>query len=446
MNTQFKIGSCREIITPPLGTPLYGYTDYRPASSVLDDLTVNAIYCEQGFLRGVMISADIVSITKEITETIRELINKETDIPKENISFSATHTHSGPAIKSSGGWGSANLEYINGTLIPMTVKAAKKASQTAVPALLGVGTTQSLVGINRREIAENGEILLGQNPFGVCDTTMTVLAFKDLEGKNILNIIHYSCHGTSAGRTTEITRDWQGIMVDGLELQTGAMSVFFNGSEGDMGPRLSNGGTVGDTFSETGEVLNSTLKYMKEIGALASLDANRAFKSIKEYREVDFNIMKGTIKLPYKPIPTLEEAKEKLVKLGPPETHVMVQKREYAALNQTIKMYENNEKFDDCMQFHQVMFAFNSTVFVPFPFELFSEIALRLRQYSPFENTLCTCNTNDSHFYLPTKDQMEKGGYEIEIFLYANVYKLKNDTDDTIIKENLRIMREYLNK
>lgn len=97
------------------------------------------------------------------------------------------------------------------------------------------------------------------------------------------------------------------------------------------------------------------------------------------------------------------------------------------------------------MTFHQVMFLFNSTVFIPFPFELFSEIALRLRTYSPFEHTLCICNTNDSHFYLPTKEQIARGGYEINIFLHANVYQLQNNTDDIIIKENLRLIKEFLN-
>ena len=437
MNKQFKIGCNRQIITPPLGTLLYGYTTKRPASKVNDDLCVSAIYCEQNETRGFMISADICSVTKEIVNTIRELINKETGVLCENISFSATHTHSGPAIKSSGGWGTANVEFIKNTLIPMTVKASKLAMSNAVPALLGVGTTQSLVGINRRQILPNGEVVLGQNPFGVCDTTMTVLSFKDLNGKNLLNVIHYSCHGTAACRCTEITRDWMGVMVDGLELESGATSVFFNGSEGDMGPRLSNGKTTGET---------NDLRYVKEIGTLGAIDAIRAFKNIKEYREVKFDLIKGTIELPYKPIPTLEEAKEKLATLPAPENLIEVQKREYQALNDTIKMHENGFKFDSSMKFHQVMFLFNSTVFVPFPFEVFSEIALRLRKYSPFENTLCTCNTNDSHFYLPTREQMARGGYEIEIFLYANVYKLKNDTDDTIIKENLRIINEFLDK
>ena len=435
MSKQFMLGSSKKIITPPLGTPLYGYTTKRPASSVNDDLTVTAVACEQDGLRGVIISADICSVTEQIVDTMREKINKETNIPKENISFSATHTHSGPAIKSSGGWGVANTEYINGILIPQTVSAAVEASKNMVPAVMGVGTTTSLVGINRREIDEDGKVLLGQNPFGVCDTTMTVLAFKDLNGKNILNMVHYSCHGTSAGRCTKITRDWPGIMVDALELQSGATSVFFNGSEGDMGPRISNGSTTG----ETGDV-----DYVNEIGNLAAIDAVRAFRSIKDFTEVDFGIIKGVVKLPYKPIPTLEEATAKLAKLDAQEQLIEVDFREHAVLQETIKMHKENAKFDDHMHIDQVMFKFNSTVFVPFPFELFSEIALRLRAYSPFQNTLCTCNTNGSHFYLPTQTEMARGGYEIEIFLYATLYKLQNNTDDTIIKENLRLMREYL--
>ncbi len=435
MSNQFKIGCNRQIITPPLGTLLYGYTTKRPASKVNDDLCVSAIYSEQNDVSGFLISADICSITKEIVNKIRELIYNETGVSCENVSFSATHTHSGPAIKSSGGWGTQNIEFIENTLIPMTVKAAKLAKESAVPALLGVGTTKSLVGVNRREILPNGEVTLGQNPNEVCDTTMTVLAFKDLLGKNILNVVHYSCHGTAACRCTEITRDWMGVLIDGLEHASGATTVFFNGSEGDMGPRLSNGKTTGET---------KDLRYVYEIGSLGAYDAIKAFNGIKEYKEVEFNLIKGTVELPYKPILTLEEAKEKLALLPKPEDLVEVQKREYQVLNDTIKLHEQGFEFDSSMKFHQVMFLFNSTIFVPFPFEVFSEIALRLRELSPFENTLSTCNTNDSHFYLPTQKEMAKGGYEIEIFLYANIYKLKNDTDDTIVKENLRIIKDFL--
>ena len=74
-------------------------------------------------------------------------------------------------------------------------------------------------------------------------------------------------------------------------------------------------------------------------------------------------------------------------------------------------MYKKNIPFETHMKTDQTIFAFNSVVFVPFCFELFSEIALRMRKFSPFANTLCMCNTNGSEFYLPTRDQLVCGGY-----------------------------------
>ncbi len=437
MDKKFKIGSARRIITPTIGTLLYGYTNERPASKINDDLTVNAIAFEQNGVFGITISADICIVSKEIADNIRNLVSKETSVPFENICFSCIHTHSGPAVMGYSGWGDSNEEYVNGILIPKTVEASKDAVNNMVYAVMGAGTTESLVGVNRRQILEDGSVDLGQNPFGVCDKTMTVVAFKDLSGKNILNIVHYGCHGTAAGHATEITRDWPGVMVDRLELQTGAMTVFFNGSLGDVGPRLSNGCT---------RSYDETIRYVNEIGELSAIDAVRSFKSIKEYREVKFDIIKGTIKLPYKAVPTLEEAKERLKYLESLEKLVEVQIRDHAILKETIKMHEENAKFDEVMEIEQTMYALNSTVFVSFPFELFSEIALRLRKYSPFENTLCTCNTNESKAYLPTKGDLMMGGYEVELFLYGSVHKLKDNTDDTIIQETLRIMREHLNK
>ena len=230
-------------------------------------------------------------------------------------------------------------------------------------------------------------------------------------------------------------------MIDRLEKLTGATTVFFNGPEGDVSPRLSTGGTTGPSNLETGE---SELKEMAEVGSLAALDATRAYKQIREYREIDFNLLKGEIKLPYKPHLTLEQVKERLVELG--DNPISVGLREQAALQDAIKKYEENFEFVDSMKFHQVMFNFNSTVFVPFPFEMFGSVSLRLRKFSPFQNTLCTCNTNGAEFYLPAQEDMVRGGYEVAIFKHAAFYRLEENTDATIINENLRIMEENIKK
>ncbi len=445
MKEQFKIGVAAEVITPPLGTLLYGYAFRRPAAVVNDDLRVSAIAVEQGDVKAIMISADVVSIGSDLGDRIRALVSEETGVNADNVSFSATHTHSGPAIKTAKGWGSADESFINGILVPQTVKAAKKAMDSVVPAVMGVGTTHSEVGINRREITAEGEILLGQNPHGIFDPEMTVIGFKDLNGKPILNVVHYGCHGTACGRGLEITRDWMGVMVDGMERETGATTVFFNGAEGDVGPRLSNGQTTGDVGDWTlSDKPTGDIGYVKELGTVAAVDAVRAYKTIKEYRDVDFRVMTDMVRLPYDPLMTLEEAEARLAELDP-ENLVEVENREYAKLTGIVDIYKNNLPIDTHLEIRQTLFAFNSTVFVPFHFEMFSEITLRLKEYSPFQHTLCTCNTNGSNFYLPSFDQMERGGYEIDVFRLGNVYKLIDRTDDMIIQENLKILNKLVN-
>ncbi|MDD4681132.1 MAG: hypothetical protein PHP79_09690, partial [Clostridia bacterium] len=58
-----------------------------------------------------------------------------------------------------------------------------------------------------------------------------------------------------------------------------------------------------------------------------------------------------------------------------------------------------------------------------------------------YTHTLCLSNTNGSMGYLPSQDQICRGGYEIEVFLHQNVQPLTNDADNHIINENLRILK-----
>lgn len=443
METQFMAGVAFAVITPPLGTALYGYEFQRKAEKVNDDLRATAFAASQGDKKAILISADVVSIGADLANKIRMSISEETKVPFENISISAIHTHSGPAIKTAKGWGSANESFIRDIFVPQIIAAAKAAVENLAPAVMGVGTTRSEAGINRREMLQDGTIILGQNPYGMFDPEMTVVSFKGLDGSPIANIVHYGAHGTAAGRNAEITRDWPGIMVDRLENETGAITLFFNGAEGDVGPRLSNGQTTGDAADWTmTDIPTGDIRYVYEIGSVAAIDAMRAYKSIKEYSEVDFKTESAVLCLPYDEQWTLEQAQARLAELDAKEKLVQVENREYAKASAIIDMYKNNIPFETHMKIDQTIFAFNSVCFVPFRFELFSEISLRMRRYSPFANTLCMCNTNGSDFYLPSRDQFVRGGYEIDIFRLASVYKLADDTDTTIINENMKILKK----
>lgn len=431
MKESFVVGKAKRVITPPLGTPLYGYPKYeqRKATSVHDDLYANCAAFGYGRPSALLISLDICSARSELTGRIAAEIAKATSIDPGNIIICEIHTHSGPCCTFTPGWGVSNDSYIDEILVPMCVAAAKEACETAEEALLGIGTTDSYVGINRRQLLEDGRASLGQNPYGCFDKEMTVLSFVNRKKEPILNIVHYGAHGTASGQGPEITRDWSGYMVDRLEAQTGAMTFFANGAEGDVGPRLTNGRTVGN------------MEMAAELGGVAVLDAMRAYNDIREYREVELEILRGELSIPYKPFPSREEIEAELAEIEAGEivgTAIILQN----TLKNRLKVYENKEEIPEKWTFPQVMIRLNSAIFVPFPFEVFSEITVRLRQYSPFGHTLSLCNANGAMAYLPSREQIARGGYEVDQFTRRHVFTMVDDTDDRIINENLSIMRK----
>jgi len=133
---------------------------------------------------------------------------------------------------------------------------------------------------------------------------MTVVSFRGEDGAIIANMVHYCCHCTAAGKNPEITRDWAGVMTDMLETETGAITGFYAGFEGDQGPNLPNGRTTG------------TYKLALQLGARAGIDAVRAFRNIKEWRDEPVRVLHGTIEVPFLPLPSREEAEKNLAKLG----------------------------------------------------------------------------------------------------------------------------------
>ena len=105
-----------------------------------------------------------------------------------------------------------------------------------------------------------------------------------------------------------------------------------------------------------------------------------------------------------------------------------------------VEAYEKGEEFPTHKVYDQTVFAIGDIVFIPFPFEFFSEISLRLREYSDYQYTLAVGCTNGVNAYLPSQTELCRGGYEVFMFQYNGITSLADDTDTTIINENLRIM------
>ncbi len=430
MYNHLMAGVGRVDITPEIGGYLYGYNPTTISDSINDRLTATAIAFEYRSTRVVLISATVCLINTEISNNIRKQISVASAIPVTNIILSSTHTHSGPRTNGTTGWGDIDTEYCNTIFIPQIIKASKEALNSLKPAKIGVGTTDSYVGINRRQYDADGIIRLGQNPWGIFDKTMTVLSIKGEDDTPIANLIHYGAHCTAAGNNTEISRDWPGVMIDRLEKESGAITAFFNGAEGDVGPRLTNGSTVGN------------IHYAMEHGAVAAQDALRAYKTIKEYKSVSVDCVSDIIKLPYEQRIPLDEAEDKIKALTNTTVNTGGLKHNY--LSNVIASYKAGVPEKTYLEIPQSIIRIGEIVFIPFPFEMFCEMSIRLRHYSPYSYTLCLSNANGSYGYLPTQDQICRGGYEIEVFMHQSVQQLSNDVDNYIINENLRVLKGML--
>lgn len=427
-------GFAKTDITPPLGTPLFGYPSYRPAKRVLDNLYVSATAIRQNDTTVIFMSADLAVLDNSFCEKLYKEIEKETGVTAKNITLTCTHTHSGPMPKDTPGWGEADTDYLENTLAKGALNAAKAAVDSLTPAVVGIGQTDCYAAVNRRQF-KDGEIVLGQNPDGPFDPKMTAIVFKSPEGKYIATIIHYAMHGTCAdGNTYSITRDWPSIMVNTVEVMTSAGCMYINGNEGDIGPRLSNGKTTADE------------SQIAVIGSIAADSAVEAINSIEEYNIPELKIHSDNVYFPICEIMPYDELLKKIEDMGTPEEQEANNALLYNRLIKIKEMYEKNIPFEKALEVKQTVFALGDLALVPIPFEAFCNIALDLRAQSPFKETITLGMANGQFGYLPTEDELPKGGYEVGSFYGMAVPGFIESLDKEIVKENIRLLKQLKNK
>ena len=342
----------------------------------------------------------------------------------------ATHTHSGPTLESQVGWGDFDREYYDEIFRPSVLEAIDEAVNNPVAVKMGIASGESLIGINRRELNADNKVVLGQNPWGPFDPKMTVISFCDLDGKTVANIVHYGMHGTCAGKNHEISRDWSGVMIDVLEGESGAITAFFNGPEGDVGPRLTNGKTVG----------GGDITYAERHGALAAADAVRIYRSLKIYSEADLTVTSNTLNVPLDKRVSLEVAKEEYEKYKGNTVNIKGAKANY--YKKQIELYETG--FEDALSrpIAQTIIRIGGLAFISFPYELLSEIGMRIAKDSQIPYTLSLSISNGSLGYFVTEDQICRGGYEVEMFKTGDIQPYADNADLYLVRQTLENLKK----
>lgn len=438
-NGALRVGFGRTDITPKLGTQLVGYGDNdRPAEEILDPLHATAMVLEQGSVKAAVINLDWCFVCEVITDRIRAEVNARTGIPPMHVAVSTTHTHSAPCtrtIKTFGRGDSDPWEYVDAVL-PLIACAVEQANAALTEAEVGLATTESLTGVNRRGVDEQGRTGFMSSPHDPFDPTMTVVHFRDKEGADVGIVVHYGAHNTAMGNTRQVTRDWCGVMKDRVESQWKAPVLYLNGSEGDTGPRTNFRRSIAALGDGLSAGVGDGIHAVREVGYRAATDAIRALISIKDWRtDLRLGVHVEEILMPYAPLPPLEEAKAMVAKL-----ELEGKKSKDYHYNKAVVEAWGKPPMDG-VRFQQNAITLGPLAIIPLPGEIFSSISLRVRSGSPFQYTLLCSNTNGTRAYLTTREAKGRGGYEVTERRCFGAYVFADGIDDALVTACLKTLR-----
>ena len=213
-----------------------------------------------------------------------------------------------------------------------------------------------------------------------------------------------------------------------MEHLSGAPALFVNGAVGDIAPRTNFMNAVGD-----GEVA------LQEVGTRAATDAMLAYRSIHDWRDAVLAVWSETMTLPYRALPSLEEAQQALALAEPGKANAGSGMMNYKYWQAVIAAHQGTVQAGK--SYCQTLLQLGPVAFVPIPGEPFAEIVLRLRQHSPFQHTLCLSTTSGNIGYFPTRESLHRGGYEVWVAKAFGAYISAENIDDVLVEENLKLLR-----
>ncbi len=434
MDHKLKLGVAQAVVTPKLGCLLYGYSSLPHATGVHDDLHVTVFAFSQGDTKALLVSAEICALRTDIANELRQDMEMMFAIPKGHIMLACTHTHSGPAVAGLySAWGDFDHEYYQEIFRPSLFDAVKRALEVMEPVTMGMAVGKSQVGINRRELTLEDKVILGENEWGPYNPNMTVISFRKESGELMANLVAYGAHGTSAGASTLITRDWSGGMLDAMEAHTGVVTAFFQGTEGDVAPRIIQSVPV------------CCIDQTEALGKIAAADAIRIFDTISEYRSVSMAVREEKLQIPVLPRMPYDEVCRRCAEVTDVTKLRNMQRVEHDYNLWVKKSYEDNYQEKEFYELPQSVLFLGDVVFAGVTYELFSEIGMRIDKAFPDKNVISLVCTNGQDGYFPTRSQALLGGYEITIFRNRQIQRLVENADFYYIKETIRNINELEN-
>ena len=245
----WQAGLASVVVTPEKDLFMAGYAARKkPAEGKVQDLFAKALALqdEQGG-RFVVVTLDLIGVPQPLRQTIAERAQKEFKLPPEALLINASHTHSGPSLRT-GPTTDKDLEtarikdayeYTQG-LQNKLVGLIGKSLASLSPARLTWNKARCGFAMNRRrdyslpETDPNAK--LAPNPRGPVDQEVPALRVEAPDGSLRGVLFGYACHNTCLG-FYHYCGDYAGYAQEYLqEHRPGFIALFLQGCAGDQNP------------------------------------------------------------------------------------------------------------------------------------------------------------------------------------------------------------------
>jgi neutral ceramidase len=208
----------------------YGSRQGRPARGVQDELEAKAVLLRVGEQVVALVSLDALIVPPEVAARATARLDVEFGLRREQVYFSATHTHAGP-----GGWGVGRVaEAFAGPFLPgmrewmatQIVAAVAAAMRDVRPARAGQGRFEAPEFVRNRLVGELGRV----------DAEFSFLLVEQAGGGRAV-LGSFAAHATVLpSALMAFSGDYPGYWQRAVEAATGGMAMFLAGGMGSHSP------------------------------------------------------------------------------------------------------------------------------------------------------------------------------------------------------------------
>ncbi|MED1612878.1 neutral/alkaline non-lysosomal ceramidase N-terminal domain-containing protein [Bacillus paranthracis] len=415
-----KVGICKVDITPPIGIDFVGYHRETGIKNIEERIYGTVFVFEKDEMKTVFISIDNIGMLVEDTNMIRERVASRLHVPFEQITVVYTHTHSGPETVGD----NPLVQSYKTILVNNVVHGAVTANKNLKRCEVGWGVTTGDIGVNRRERTSDGRAKMGTNIDGVVDKRIGMLVIRDAETKELSGIVVFcTAHpNVLKGDSDVLSADYPGMTREVLERIVNCPVMIVQGAAGNVNAKY-----------------RGSREALKKMAYTLSGHVLTMLPTVTYSPIVNLRTVSSTVQMKLQDIPEIDEIRsmawlaEKQWGVNTDEwLTIVLEKYKQGIRHLTIDLEVQ-------------LFQVNDGMFSGIPMEPFSETALEVKENLQNELAFFGGYMNGYIGYLPTKEEISYGGYEVELspVVYGPVTNLlmppEENTADVIVQKAIEL-------